>query len=343
MPSGMHKLLFGGDYRALWTTPATLEVLDLGTEAGGLTPVTRVGGMQTKALAFRGNDGRNCTFRSLEKDASEILEEDFRDTLVDEIVEDAQSAQHRRARSSCAACPRPRAFPARRGGWSCSPTIRRWVRSRRSSRGRWVTSPSTRVAATPSNPGFLGITEIIDHIELYRRLEAGEGDRADEQALLKARLVDLFVGDWDRHRKQWRWARFAGNPTCVPIPDDRDQAFSRYEGLLLDLNRPRDPRLQKTGVLSTTYFYRPNAKNLFRHRQFTDPPLARRVATSRWAGRRVAPVRRIASDQAECSTADTPPAERECDVLTGRQRARRRLHPTCPPPSDARPTWHISC
>ena len=42
--------------------------------------------------------------------------------------------------------------------------------------------------------------------------------------------MDIFMGDWDRHRKQWRWARFPANPLWVPIPEDRDQAFSRYEG-----------------------------------------------------------------------------------------------------------------
>ena len=92
--SGLHKWLFGADYRALWTTPATFEVLDLATEAGGLTPVARVGGQQTKGLALKGRDGRNYTFRGLDKDASEILDEELRDTIVDDIVEDQQAAQH---------------------------------------------------------------------------------------------------------------------------------------------------------------------------------------------------------------------------------------------------------
>ena len=96
-------------------------------------------------------------------------------------------------------------------------------------------------------PGFLGATEIIDHAELYKRLQAGEGDAVDTQALLKARLVDILMGDWDRHRKQWRWARVPGNPRWVPIPEDRDQAFSRYEGLLLAMGRGTDPRFQNFG------------------------------------------------------------------------------------------------
>ena len=96
-------------------------------------------------------------------------------------------------------------------------------------------------------PGFLGATEIVDHAELYKRLEAGEGDAADTRALLKARLVDILMGDWDRHRKQWRWAMLPGNPLWTPIPEDRDQAFSRYEGVVLDSGRGRDPRFQDFG------------------------------------------------------------------------------------------------
>ena len=55
------------------------------------------------------------------------------------------------------------------------------------------------------------------------------------------------MGDWDRHRKQWRWAKLPGNPSWVPIPEDRDQAFSRYEGAALASGRGRDPRFQKFG------------------------------------------------------------------------------------------------
>jgi hypothetical protein len=96
-------------------------------------------------------------------------------------------------------------------------------------------------------PGFIGATEIIDHVELYKRLRAGDGDAIDAPALLKARLVDILMGDWDRHRKQWRWAKVPGNPRWVPIPEDRDQAFSRYEGLVPAMGRGTDPRFQNFG------------------------------------------------------------------------------------------------
>src|SRR5919204_1603040 len=38
---GFHRMMLGRDYRALWTTPITVEVLDLQRFAGGLTPGRR--------------------------------------------------------------------------------------------------------------------------------------------------------------------------------------------------------------------------------------------------------------------------------------------------------------
>ena len=245
--SGAHRALFGADYRALWTTPATFEVLDLQREAGGLTPAFRVGGLQTKGIAFKGEEGRNYTFRGLDKDASELLDEDLRGTIVDELLADAQAAQH------------PASEVIARGlldatGIPCPPwrlvvlpddaALGQFQKEFAGAVGVFAEYPS---AVSDSNPGFRGITEIVDHLELYKRLQAGEGDRADLHAFLRARLMDIFMGDWDRHRKQWRWGRFPTSPLWVPIPEDRDQAFSRYEGAMLDLGRRRAPRLQKFG------------------------------------------------------------------------------------------------
>jgi len=47
-------------------------------------------------------------------------------------------------------------------------------------------------------PGFLGATEIIDHLALYERLESAGVEAIDARALLRARLTDIFMGDWDR-------------------------------------------------------------------------------------------------------------------------------------------------
>jgi len=92
-----HRFLLGKDYRQAWETPVSVEVLDLAKEAGGLRPVVRVGGQQTKGLALAGADGRSYTFRGLEKDASHLLDAvdpDLKDSYIAKVLNDLMSAQH---------------------------------------------------------------------------------------------------------------------------------------------------------------------------------------------------------------------------------------------------------
>src|SRR5688572_22318815 len=91
---GLHRFLFGRDYRDLWTMPVRLPVLDLGAHGGGLTPVRRVGGQQTKGLALRGADGRSYTFRGVDKDPTSILPAELQGTIADRIVQDQIAAAH---------------------------------------------------------------------------------------------------------------------------------------------------------------------------------------------------------------------------------------------------------
>ena len=51
-----HRWTLGRHYRDLWTTPIEVEVLDLSTFAGGITPLRRGGGQQTQALRFLGSE-----------------------------------------------------------------------------------------------------------------------------------------------------------------------------------------------------------------------------------------------------------------------------------------------
>jgi hypothetical protein len=69
----------------------------------------------------------------------------------------------------------------------------------------------------------------------------GEG-WVDKTALLRARMLDLFIGDWDRHNGQWRWMRLPDGEAFVPLPEDRDQAFADYSGWVMALARRPLPR-----------------------------------------------------------------------------------------------------
>ena len=90
-----------------------------------------------------------------------------------------------------------------------------------------------------------GATEIITSDTLFDRADRSDDDQVDARAFLEARLFDVYIGDWDRHRDQWRWARYddALPRRWRPIPLDRDQAFVRFDGFLLGVARPNLPQL----------------------------------------------------------------------------------------------------
>ena len=55
--------------------------------------------------------------------------------------------------------------------------------------------------------------------------------------MLKARLLDILIGDFDRHFDQWKWATkdTGKGKLYFPIPKDRDQAYFFSDGKLLKI------------------------------------------------------------------------------------------------------------
>ncbi len=241
----LHRFFFGSHYRDLWTTPIAVEVLDMQKVGGGLTPTTAGGGAQTKSLRFRGNDGQQYAFRSVDKDPS-VPRPELQGTIVEYIYRDQTSSAHPAAPAVAAvlmratdilhAAPRLVVLPD-------DPALREF-RERFAGTLGFFEERAISEHATP----FLGASEIIDGHELFERVTAGP-DQIDTRGFLTARLLDLLIGDWDRHQGQWGWARFGDEDVrhWVPIPEDRDYALVRYDGLLPALGRLATPRLTSFG------------------------------------------------------------------------------------------------
>ena len=175
--SGPKRLVWGSGYRDLWMTPVSVEVLDFANEAGGLRPARRVGGQQTRVLALEGRDGRSYRFRGAREGHLPPAR----------LLRPAAAEHHGREdarRPDVGAAPGERARGARhpRGGRGPGPALaaRRAARRPRARgvpqgvRGRGGRLRGVPAAREGRAPGFLGATEIIDHQELYKRLEAGD-------------------------------------------------------------------------------------------------------------------------------------------------------------------------
>jgi hypothetical protein len=264
-----HRLFLGNHYRDLWTTPVRVEVLDLDHFAGGLTPTKRGGGEQTKSLRFKGADGREYTVRSIDKDPAAILPPELRGTVVARVVQDQISAADPMAplvvapllTSTGVLNAQPRLVVLPKG----NPRLGQFEAQFGGMLGFLEERPEGR---DDTDQAFAGAAEIINTDKLDKKVEHGPDDLVDTRAFLRARLIDGFLGDWDRHRDQWRWARFGDQkPTLwVPIPRDRDQAFVRYDGVMLSIARGAAPQLVKFGphypsILGLTW----NGRDLDRH------------------------------------------------------------------------------
>jgi hypothetical protein len=244
-----HRFTFGGGYRDLWEAEIELPVLDLAQTGGGLVPTGRFGGLQTAVLGFKGADGRSYSFRGTDKDPSVMLDEELLDTVVRTMVQDQMAAQHPGAPpvvSVLAEAAGLLTIHERSVVMPDDPVLGEFREEFAGMVGSFYEFP---MPADGKNPGYRGASEIIGYEDLYARLEAGEAGEAevDAEAFLRARLFDLLIGDFDRHRKQWRWAKLPGDPRWKPIPEDRDMAFVRYEGGLIRTAAVYFPILQDYG------------------------------------------------------------------------------------------------
>ena len=243
----IHRFALGGGYRDLWEAPIELPILDLDSTGGGLTPTRRFGGLQTAVLGFKGADGRAYSFRGTDKDPSAVLDPLLRDTIVQVIVQDQMSAQHPGGPLAAGVLTEAAGVLTVNERMVVMPDHPALGEFRDEFAGMIGTFFVYPQRAKEGREGFANATEIIDHEELYNRLSAGYETDVDVRAFLKARLMDLLMGDFDRHRKQWRWAKLPGEREWQPIPEDRDQAFVRYDGVGQKIMKVYIPILQNYG------------------------------------------------------------------------------------------------
>lgn len=229
---GFHELIFGEHWREIWTIPIKVEVLDLERFAGGLTPIKRGGGMQTKSLRLKGGDGNIWKFRSMDKDPSKILPEPLRESIFADVIQDQISSANPMAPLVVApildAVGILQAKP-----YLCympdSPKLAEFREEFGNLMGMMEIHPTVD---EDEGIEFEGAEKVTGTFKLFNRLAENRDEKIDSREFLKARLVDIFLGDWDRHTDQWKWAKYTVGKEELwrPIPRDRDQAFAKFDG-----------------------------------------------------------------------------------------------------------------
>jgi hypothetical protein len=229
---GFHEFVFGKGYRDLWTTPVEVPVLDLQKTGGGLTPVRVVGQAQGLGLAFKGRDGRAYTFRSLHKHPERMLPEEWRDHFPAKIAQDQSSHTHPAAGQIFASLAQATGVNFTNPRLVVVPDDPALGEFQKTFAGEFGTIDEYPLPAAEGRPGYLGATEIIGTTELWTRWLAGPENRIDSRAFLRARILDLWLDNYDDHRGQWRWMSIPVKALLQPLSEDPDMVLVHHDGLL---------------------------------------------------------------------------------------------------------------
>jgi len=229
------RWLLGNHYRQEWATPVQFPVLDLATAKGGLMPYKVGGGNQTASLKVRNEAAHNFTIRGIDKDPAAVLPEQLRSGIARDILQDQISAQHPYA---------PFALPplaSAAGILHTNPTPVYVPQD--PLLGQYYARFSNLPAALEEDPrddqsnvASLGNAKnIVGTEKVMERLLEDNDNKVDAVAFARSRLFDMWIGDWDRHEDQWRWAEKKdkdGDRTFTAVPKDRDIAFFKGDGAL---------------------------------------------------------------------------------------------------------------
>ncbi|WP_299393963.1 hypothetical protein [uncultured Gelidibacter sp.] len=254
--SGFYKFIWGDRYRNYFGKPVTADIAILDTLYSGLEITQKGGGHQSFSARLADAEGREYAMRGLEKDALKFLrfkvpgiayvEEDFIGTFPETAVYDFFTTTH--------------------------PYMQLVINPLAKAAG--VNHADTQLYYLPKQPGFkfLGdkygdqlyfieerpsdehkdfegynrarpkedgkVVNFESTTDVLEKLNEDEKYTIDQRAYIRARLFDMLIGDWDRHHDQWRWMEYEisdDDVRFIPIPRDRDAAFSKFDGIAIPI------------------------------------------------------------------------------------------------------------
>jgi hypothetical protein len=248
--SGFFKTLWGERYRKYYGTKVTVPTVNLDSLYGGLKPVRKGGGHQSKSLRLRHESGKEYVMRALRKVSELYLQsmvfqkqyvmDDLEDTFLQELLADFYTGSHPYA-------------PFTIGDLSDAVNLyhtnpklyyipkQSALQDFNSDFGNELYMIEEHAGNGHENLASYGYSKkLISTDEMLENLRDDERYEVDAEMYLRARLFDMTIGDWDRHVDQWRWAEFKKKKSKKkiyrPVPRDRDQAFSIMgDGLFMGL------------------------------------------------------------------------------------------------------------
>lgn len=240
---GFHRFLFGDAWRQFWTTPIEVRLANLDSIGGGLTAFERGGSAQSKSLRFLTPDGRVYNFRSVDKDPAQAFTGFMRSSPIRWLAREQISAMFPLAAVPVSELERSAGLIPTERWLAVLPDDSRLGKWRDDFKGMLGVFERRYSQSESSFPELPDARELLATDSLLWRLQRDATQRVDQPGYLTARLIDILIGDWDRHDDQWNWVRFDrdGLHWWVVLARDRDWALSRFDGIFWDLLRPYVP------------------------------------------------------------------------------------------------------
>ncbi|MEM5566851.1 hypothetical protein WNY78_17145 [Psychroserpens sp. AS72] len=233
-PNFVKEFIQGSQYRDEWATPVQVPVLFLDTLFGGVTIIKEGGGKQTHSLKLIAENGIEYTLRSVNKDPEPLIPELAKTLGLENIVVDGISAQH----------PYGALLAARLseavGVLHTNPKLyflpkQEKLESYNNKFGNRLFLLEYETEGDVNWTRYKDIQQLVDTEDLQKlKLTLKDSLTVDKKALIRARLFDFLIGDWDRHTKQWGFAlqKTDTNYVAIPIAGDRDNAFFNTDGVI---------------------------------------------------------------------------------------------------------------
>lgn len=222
--SNWHRFWLGENNRKLWALPVKMRVLNLGTEKGGLTVAKLGGGMQTRSLRLKDASGREWVLRTVQKYPARALPENLRPTIAKDILQDQVSTANPFGALVVPALAEALGLPHANPELvyvGDDPGLGQY-------RKDFANAVYLFEEREPADADDTDNTE-----KVQKKAEDDNDVSIDQRLVLRARLLDMLVGDWDRHEDNWRWEKkkTKNGDRYSPVPRDRDKVFYKTSGV----------------------------------------------------------------------------------------------------------------
>lgn len=281
----LHTMIWGKHYRKEWTIPVKVNIIHIDSAFGGLTPVEKGGGRQTRNLRLEDKNGKQYVLRSIDKTYKRAVPEIFAGTFVETIANDQVSVAHPYAPFTVPIMAEAAKIYHTNPKLVFLPDDKKLGEFNEEFSNQLYLLEERPDSNQRDAPWFGNSEDVIGTEKMMEKVSEENSFRVDQEAWIRARLFDMFLSDWGRHEDQWRWATFKQNDLTIykPVPRDRDQSYTLFDGLLVRMLAPSAAvgYLQSFDyTIKDIYKYNYQARHLDR-RFANEPSLQTWVATAK--------------------------------------------------------------